>query len=49
MVAPEEAAILVGVNPRSVYRWFDAEMIHYLGDIRWCADDLPRFSGGPFN
>ena len=30
MVNPEEASVLVGVNARLVYRWVEAEMVHYL-------------------
>ena len=44
MVAPEEAEVLVGVNARLIYRWADAEMIHYLetsaGALLVCLDSL---------
>ena len=30
LVAPEEAAVLLGISPRVVYRWIEADMIHYF-------------------
>jgi hypothetical protein len=53
MVAPEEAAVLVGVNPRLVYRCVEAEMIHYLetpaGALLVCVDSVAlRASAGKF-
>jgi hypothetical protein len=51
MVAPEEAAVLVDVNARLVYRWVEAEMIHYLetsaGELLVCLDSVAlRASAG---
>lgn len=44
MVGPEEASALTGVNARLIYRWADAEMIHYLetpaGALLVCLDSV---------
>ena len=44
MVAPEEAARIAGVSPRTIYRWVEAERVHYVenseGDLRICSASL---------
>lgn len=29
MVTPDEAAAITGVTPRNIYRWIEAERLHY--------------------
>jgi hypothetical protein len=53
MVAPEEAAVLVGVNLRFIYRWVEAERIHYsetsAGAVLVCLESLAvRARSGKF-
>lgn len=37
MVAPDEAAVLAGVNPRTIYRWIEAEKIHFAETPEACC------------
>ena len=49
MVAPEQAAAITQVPARMIYRWIEAEMVHYQeqsdGSITVCVKSLPA-SGG---
>ena len=45
MVAPEQAAVIAAVPVRTIYRWVEAELIHYKeatdGSIIVCVKSLP--------
>lgn len=44
MISPEEAARVAGVSVRAIYRWVEAEFVHYVegagGNLRICAPSL---------
>ena len=45
MVAPEEAAALARTSTRTIYRWVEAGLLHYVettgGRLLVCLDSLP--------
>ena len=45
LIAPEEAAVLAGVSTRTIYRWVEAEQLHYSetpeGRLLVCPNSLP--------
>ena len=44
MVMPDEAAVLAGVSSRTIYRWIEAEKLHFTetpdGLLRICLNSL---------
>ena len=46
MLAPDEAAALAGVSPRTIYRWVEAGRVHFAetpdGRLSVCLASLPR-------
>lgn len=44
MVAPEQAAVLVNITARTVYRWVEAQLLHFLeepdGQVLICRNSL---------
>jgi len=44
MVSPEEAARIVGVTPRTIYRWVDAASIHFVEEDSHVLVCLPALS-----
>ena len=46
MVTPEEAAAQLAVTARTIYRWVEAESVHYVetieGILLICLDWLPQ-------
>lgn len=44
MVTPEQAAALVRVTPRTVYRWIEAQLLHFVeepdGRLLICRNSL---------
>lgn len=44
MVTPEQAAALVNVTPRTVYRWVEAQLLHFIeesdGRLLICRNSL---------
>lgn len=46
MLAPEEAAALCGVSPRTIYRWVEAGRVHFAetpdGRLSVCLASLPE-------
>ena len=45
LIAPDEAAVLAGVSTRTIYRWVEAEQLHYSetpeGRLLVCPNSLP--------
>jgi len=45
LIAPEEAAVLAGTNTRTIYRWVEAEQLHFAetpdGKLLVCPNSLP--------
>ena len=45
LIAPDEAAVLAGVSTRTIYRWVEAEQLHYAempeGRLLVCPNSLP--------
>jgi predicted site-specific integrase-resolvase len=45
LIAPDEAAVLAGVSTRTIYRWAEAEQLHYSetpeGRLLVCPNSLP--------
>ena len=48
LVAPDEAAVLAGVSTRTIYRWVEAEQLHFTetpeGKLLVCPNSLPLSS-----
>jgi hypothetical protein len=48
LIAPDEAAVLAGVSTRTIYRWVEAEQLHYSetpeGRLLVCPNSLPLSS-----
>lgn len=44
MVTPEQAAALVNVTPRIIYRWVEAQLLHFVeeetGQLLICRNSL---------
>jgi hypothetical protein len=36
VVTPEQAALLVHVTPRTVYRWIEAQLLHFVEEADGC-------------
>lgn len=49
MLTPEQAATLLQVTPRAVYRWVEAQLLHFVeepdGRVLICRDSLYGQSG----
>ena len=49
MVSAEEAALIAGVNSRTIYRWVESGTLHFSetpdGLLRICSLSLPRSRG----
>ena len=49
MLAPDEAAALAGVTPRTIYRWVEAGRVHFAetpdGRLSICPASLPGAAG----
>lgn len=44
MISPEQAAALVNVTPRTIYRWIEAQLLHFIeesnGRLLICRNSL---------
>lgn len=53
MLSADEAAIIARVSPRMIYRWIEADEIHFAeslgGLILICVNSLNRAGEGPMN
>lgn len=49
MLAPDKAALLAGVSPRTMYRWVETGRVHFAespdGQLFICLASLPRAPG----